>query len=100
MDPTENPVSFHCSQSNGNYSCLKQYEIMGIIHLTKQAESDSLIISNQSTKHLMAVPGKFFCKGLSIVDLFQLFPDDTSAEQWFEASRWGANQEHLYCTTL
>ena len=33
-------------------------------------------------------PGKSHRKGISIIDLFKMFPDDKSAEQWFEAQRW------------
>ena len=33
-------------------------------------------------------PGKHFRKGLTLVDLMQMFPDDATAEQWFEAQRW------------
>ena len=35
-------------------------------------------------------PGKFFRKGLSLIELFQMFPDDTTAERWFETQRWGS----------
>ena len=33
-------------------------------------------------------PGKSHRKGISIIDLFKMFPDDKSAEQWFETQRW------------
>lgn len=33
-------------------------------------------------------PGKSHRKGISIIDLFKMFPDDQTAEQWFEAQRW------------
>ena len=33
-------------------------------------------------------PGKAFRKGISLVDLFDMFPDDATAEQWFIESRW------------
>ena len=26
---------------------------------------------------------------MSLVELFELFPDDTTAEAWFELQRWG-----------
>ena len=28
-------------------------------------------------------------KGLTVIQLFQMFPDDEAAEAWFEAQRWG-----------
>ncbi len=33
-------------------------------------------------------PGKSHRQGLTIIQLFQLFPDDSSAEKWFEKQRW------------
>ena len=33
-------------------------------------------------------PGKHFREGISIVDLFDLFPDEGSAEAWFVEQRW------------
>ncbi len=33
-------------------------------------------------------PGKHYRKGISLLELFQQFPDDSSAEQWFIAQRW------------
>ena len=42
-------------------------------------------------------PGKHFRKGISIIELFQMFPDDASAERWFEETRWGVNRAHMSC---
>ena len=33
-------------------------------------------------------PGKAFRQGLSIIELFDMFPNDRAAEQWFERIRW------------
>ena len=33
-------------------------------------------------------PGRAYRKGLSIIELFQIFPNDKEAEEWFEAQRW------------
>lgn len=33
-------------------------------------------------------PGKHFRKGISLIDLFRIFPDDQTAEQWFISKRW------------
>ena len=33
-------------------------------------------------------PGKHFRKGMTLIDLFEMFPDDKTAEQWFESQRW------------
>ena len=35
-------------------------------------------------------PGKHYRKGLSLVALTNLFPDDATAERWFVKSRWPA----------
>ncbi len=34
-------------------------------------------------------PGQSYRKGITLVELFQKFPDDRTAEQWLEHSRWG-----------
>lgn len=33
-------------------------------------------------------PGKHHRKGLTVKELFRLFPDDAAAEKWFEEQRW------------
>ena len=33
-------------------------------------------------------PGKHFRKGLSLVEITRMFPDDAAAEQWFVEQRW------------
>ena len=33
-------------------------------------------------------PGKYYRKGLSLVELFRMFPDDEAAEKWFVRTRW------------
>ena len=33
-------------------------------------------------------PGKHYRKGITLLEVMDLFPDDASAEQWFEAQRW------------
>ncbi len=33
-------------------------------------------------------PGRSYRKGLSIIELFQMFPNDEAARQWFEDQRW------------
>ena len=34
-------------------------------------------------------PGKYYREGISLVELFERFPDDAAAERWFEERRWG-----------
>ena len=33
-------------------------------------------------------PGKFYRRGITLVELFEMFPDDAAAERWFAAQRW------------
>ena len=42
-------------------------------------------------------PGKHFRKGIGLIELFQMFPDNATAQRWFETQRWGANRQYLYC---
>lgn len=42
-------------------------------------------------------PGKHFRKGITLVELFQLFPDDKTAEQWFVQCRWADGIRCPYC---
>ena len=36
----------------------------------------------------MTAPGKSFRKGISLLELFEMFPDDATAEAWFVKARW------------
>ena len=42
-------------------------------------------------------PGKSFREGISLIDLFQMFPDDETAEQWFVETRWPDGIRCAYC---
>ena len=33
-------------------------------------------------------PGKWFRKGISLVEAIEMFPDEASAERWFASLRW------------
>ncbi len=44
-------------------------------------------------------PGKYFRKGISLVELFQLFPDDKAAEAWFVEQRWPDDIRCAYCVS-
>ena len=33
-------------------------------------------------------PGKHYRKGITLIELFELFPDDRTAEKWFEQAQW------------
>ncbi len=36
-------------------------------------------------------PGRADRKGITLAELFRLFPDDATAEKWFAEKRWGDN---------
>ena len=42
-------------------------------------------------------PGKYHRTGITILELFELFPDNELAELWFERQRWGAGFEDFHC---
>jgi transposase-like protein len=42
-------------------------------------------------------PGKHYRKGITLVDLFQRFPDDATAEKWFVECRWADGIRCAYC---
>ena len=42
-------------------------------------------------------PGKSFRKGLSLVDVFKMFPDDDAAEKWIARCRWGDEPACPHC---
>ena len=45
----------------------------------------------------MKAPGKAFREGISLIELFQMFPDDAAAERWFEEARWGEAGKPDHC---
>ena len=45
-------------------------------------------------------PGKHHRKGLSLKSLFKIFPDDTTAEQWFVKARWENGVACHYCGSV
>ena len=42
-------------------------------------------------------PGKHYRKGISLVELFEMFPDNATAEQWFAEARWPEGIRCAYC---
>lgn len=41
--------------------------------------------------------GKHYRKGLSLAEVFRLFPDDATAERWFAQARWGGTPYCPHC---
>ena len=42
-------------------------------------------------------PGRYDRKGLTIIELFRMFPDNETAEMWFEEQRWGSKPRCVTC---
>ena len=45
----------------------------------------------------MNAPGKSFHKGISLIELFEMFPDEVSAQEWLEAQRWPDGVQCIHC---
>ena len=43
---------------------------------------------HKTNVHKKIGPGRAHRKGVSIIEVFDMFPDDAAAEAWFEARRW------------
>ena len=44
-----------------------------------------------------SAPGQHYRRGITIQELFQMFPDDKTAETWFENSRWADGVKCAHC---
>ena len=42
-------------------------------------------------------PGKHCRKGISLLELYEMFPNDKTAEQWFVSERWPDGLRCAYC---
>ena len=42
-------------------------------------------------------PGKHYRDGITLIELFQIFPDDETAEKWFVENRWPDGTHCAYC---
>lgn len=45
----------------------------------------------------MKASDKPFRKGITLIELFKMFPDDAAAERWLEEARWGEAGKRAYC---
>ena len=45
-------------------------------------------------------PGKYFRKGLSLVQVFNMFPDEDAAREWFEETYWPNGAVCPHCGTF
>ena len=47
-----------------------------------------------------SAPGQYFRQGLSLMDVFSMFPDDKTAEEWFVEQRWPTGVCCPHCGSL
>lgn len=47
-----------------------------------------------------SAPGKSHRKGITLAELFRIFPDDATSEKWFSASRWPSGPHCPYCGSV
>ena len=47
-----------------------------------------MFVYSEDTDMAKKAPGKAFRKGVSLIELFDMFPDDATAEAWFAETRW------------
>lgn len=48
-----------------------------------------------TTKH--RAPGRHDRKGITLIELFEMFPDEDTARRWFEAELWGDGRTCGHC---
>ena len=48
----------------------------------------------------MPGPGKSHRTGISLVELFDMFPDEDSARKWFEKARWPSGRACVKCGSV
>ena len=67
--------------------------------LTSSVKSAILvqIFSDRATDMAQNAPGQHYRKGISIIELFKQFPDDATAEKWFENARWADGVRCAHC---
>lgn len=45
-------------------------------------------------------PGKAFRAGMSLIELFDMFPDENSVREWFEGVRWAKGRYYGHCASV
>ena len=68
--------------------------------VTPSALSCNLSVSQEDTGMAHKAPGKSFREGISLVQIFRMFPDDATAEAWFVARRWPTGVACPHCGSL
>ena len=58
---------------------------------------ESLIEHIFSEGSQVASPGKSFRAGITLLEVFAMFPDDDAAERWFVESRWSDGVQCAHC---
>ena len=59
-----------------------------------------MTVGNERRKMAHEAPGKHFRKGISLVELIRMFPDDATAEAWFAETRWPHGPACPHCGSI
>ena len=51
----------------------------------------------KSRKTTRKGPGRYYRRGITIFEVFEIFPNDTAARLWFEKQRWGDDFADFHC---
>ena len=50
---------------------------------------------NEKPRRKSKAPGRYYRVGISLPELFEMFPTEAKATAWFERERWGTTG--MYC---
>jgi len=56
-----------------------------------------LAIAQETIRMAQKAPGRSYRKGLTVIQLLKMFPDDDAAEKWFEDQRWSEGRFCPHC---
>ena len=59
-----------------------------------------MTVGNERRKMAQKAPGKHYRKGLTLVEIIRMFPDDAAAEAWFAETRWPHGPACPYCGSV
>lgn len=59
-----------------------------------------ITVGNERRKMAHEAPGKHYREGISLVELFRMFPNDATAEAWFEKMRWPHGPACPHCGSI
>ena len=60
----------------------------------------AMIKQSEKRNKPMGGPGKAFRAGMSLIELFDMFPNENSALEWFEGVRWAKGRYCGHCASI